>query len=443
MNPPLDLSGFRLEHAAQALDERAVSRACRTTLFVGCGAFTMRPTYLRLKPGTSLLVLWEATFADRNGPGRELVQATVGAGTLVADERRKWQTLHPSVTARERWLAFLPESDLVLARFPFDLELRRLPHLLDPEKVKRVVETIADPFGDGLTDAIRARGSQAELLSYKPRRRAVVRWTLRASDGRSSSERRAIAREFATAPLAGLEWRRDLATGPWPRLRSASADSTLLIEEELPGAPLAPDAPLDLAAAGELIARFHAATGAVSDRFRRPAIGWEGLRAAAVLVVADIAALAPPLAGAARALEQALPLQIADASPIVGVHGDFHAGQLLRDRDGALRLCDLDRATLAPAALDYGRLAADLLASPAFCTTDPDRIVRPLLEGALRAGAPRMDAATLKPWLALSLLQSASEPLRRCRADAEAACQRQLDLAQRLLARDVSMELSR
>ena len=46
------------------------------------------------------------------------------------------------------------------------------------------------------------------------------------------------------------------------------------------------------------------------------------------------------------------------------VHGDFHAGQLIRDRQGAVWILDLDDLALGPPEADIGNFAAHLATRP-------------------------------------------------------------------------------
>ncbi|MBL8843307.1 MAG: aminoglycoside phosphotransferase family protein [Planctomycetes bacterium] len=437
----LSTGGFRLPHAARALDVAAITARLQATLFAdGPRLLRARPCYLRLKPGTALFVLWEVEFTAADAPSdaaahdaqrslqRDYVELSTGAGGLVPEERRKWETLHPSLAPRERFLDFDAAHDTILARLPFDLELRRLPRLLDPEGIKRVVETLPDPFGDGRAVAIRARGSSGALQSFRPRRRAVVRLELRGRDGEETVLRRAIAREFAAPPASGLAWRVGLAAGPWPRLLSASADQTFLLEELLPGAPWSGATPFPCAAAGEQLGRFHAATRAALPRFAVARMSWARELEAARQVVLDIAALAPELADLAERSWRTLPVDAPRSDDLVGVHGDLHAGQLLQDDAGQLTWCDLDRARPGAPAKDLGRLIADLEQRDALPTDG----VAALLEGwASRSGCARLSADSLAPWIALAHLQAASEPLRRCRPDALTATVRALESAAR------------
>ncbi len=441
MTSKFDTTGFRLPHAARALDSDAIGAELRATLFAnGPSVRAVRPCYLRLKPATALFVLWEVDLdVDADvGLRHEYVELSTGNGTLLRQEQRKWETLHPSLLPRERYLAFDAAHDTILARLPFDLELRRLPRLLDPEGIKWVVETLDAPFGDGRSVAIRARGSSGTLLSFRPRRRAVVRLDLRGRDGEETVARHAIAREFAAPPISGLAWRRALEPGAWPRLLSASGDATLLLETLLSGAPWSGAAPSErvpfpCAAVGALVGRFHAATQRVLEPFTTPPRSWSQELEAARAVVVDIAALAPALAAAAQSSLRAVATWSPREGELVGVHGDLHAGQFLFDADGHVALCDLDRAAPGSRAKDLGRLVADLERHSAL----PHGGVAALLDGYAQGSGVSLDAEALLPWIALAHLQAASEPLRRCLADAAATTARQLERAAQL-GRDAS-----
>lgn len=447
MSGPLADLRSGLAGAELLLDAGAVAERLARTLFRDAPAgLVVCPNYLRLKRATALYVAYEVRCAGEPAP--ITVHASLGAGGLVADERAKWETLHPTLLPRDRYLAFFPDEDLLFARLPFDVELRELPRLLDAARIKRTCEELADPFGDGRAVAVRERGSEARLLRFKPRRRAVVRWSLRAMGAEGSVRRDAITRHFAEPLRSGLAWRRALPNGPWPRLLSANESGTLLIEEQLPG-----DEPsaLDFAAAGELLARFHRAAsgGAAGATLHLAALrgaaaeGWRREVARAAVALEDLAALAPALAREANvalaALQQQAPLLA--LAPTV-VHGDLHAGQFLRDEAGELRLCDLDRAEAGAPERDLARLAFDGCERSGL----PLAAAAPLLSsyGAREVEAPTLES--LAPWLAAAALQCASEPLRRFAADGGERAAARVAFARNVLARasgDASLDAIR
>ena len=436
MSSRRDLSAFGLKGAGRLLEPEAAAARLRATLFArDPAAETLRavPVYARLKPATMLVVAWRVEIGAASQRRVDHAHAILGPGGLAKREAAKWVRLHPKIEPRADHLHVDPGADTVLARFPFDLGLKRLDAIALPARIKRLCEELDDPFGDGLATAVRERGSEARLLSWRPRRRAVVEWDLRARAGEGFVRRRAVVRLLADPPPAGVEWRRGAGGDFLPRLFSASRDATLLVEERLAGAPLdegARPAAAQLRKLGRLVGHFHESTRTRSGAVKSRAVAWTALVERAADSMRDVAALAPELAAAADAALTALGCCAAPhaTSPPQIVHGDLHLGQVLW-RDGAPALCDLDRAELAPCELDLGRLHADLVARGC----DRDDALFALCEGYSGSDAGRIAPELVRPFTAASLLIAAGEPLRRIAADASAQTARRIDHARALL----------
>jgi len=169
-------------------------------------------------------------------------------------------------------------------------------------------------------------------------------------------------------------------------------------------------------AAGRMLARLHASGARLDPTDQEP-------DAAAVQQVArQLGDLLPELRPALEPLVTDLVRRLDRAGPMLPLHGDFSADQVVLDPAGP-RLIDLDSARLGPAAADLG----------AFAAADPD------LADALRDGYAEvrdLPAATdLVLHEAAQVLRRAAEPFRRCdprwRAQVASRVTRAVDLAGR------------
>jgi hypothetical protein len=279
-------------------------------------------------------------------PGRSrsvLFDATLAIGEVV---REVVLVTHTDVRG-------LPDDALVLAdgdarvavwRFPNDPYLPGLPSALSPERVRELLDRLGGPPG---SIGLRTR-------AYRPTRRAVIEVEVHgAVAGRILylkvlPERRArsVARRHRTLLAAGL---------PVPGLIGLAESQGIVVLEALGGPTLGQalsmDAPLpDPAAFLDLAERF-AASGV--DGSRDPRAFADPVRHVALLagLLPDRAAEIASLAEEAAAV----------TGPLVGVHGDLHAGQLLLGSDGAITgVLDVDGAGQGYLAHDAGNLLAHL-----------------------------------------------------------------------------------
>jgi Phosphotransferase enzyme family len=254
---------------------------------------------------------------------------------------------------------------------PFD---PRLPALLTPayELARRL-----DLDLDG----------EPELLRYRPRHRAVLRWgahVLKAYGTRHGFD----------AAVAALRVRSPLRTAAF---EAALPDLRLTMQRRLAGA--GPDNPVDVAgAAGEAVARLQHSPLAL------PEAPPERQLAAALKRAELIAAIAPdvPVRRLADRLRATLPW---DAT-LRPAHGDFHVDQLLLATDG-LAVIDLDGLCLAPPAFDLATYAADVVRGRGGDDAAVAAVLDPLIEG---YGGPPPD---LEWHLATAILTRAAHPFQR------------------------------
>jgi aminoglycoside phosphotransferase (APT) family kinase protein len=96
--------------------------------------------------------------------------------------------------------------------------------------------------------------------------------------------------------------------------------------------------------------------------------------------------------------------------PVVTVHGDLSADQVLADPWHGVRLTDFDRAAAAPAAADLGSFAAVELLPGGSGT---DGLTEDVLEAYGSAGGAPVPEAELRAWTARALLHRVHEPFRQ------------------------------
>ena len=146
-------------------------------------------------------------------------------------------------------------------------------------------------------------------------------------------------------------------------------------------------------------------------------------------VVDGLRPLSGELAGRGQALLQSLLPPLTRPQRAVWAHGDFSADQVVARPDGGAEIVDLDRLTLAPAALDLGSFAAVELLRTRDEAPAAD-LLPALLEG-YAAGVP--DGSELTAWTAYALLVRAGEPLRRAAPTWRSEVSSRLDLVEEVL----------
>jgi Phosphotransferase enzyme family len=328
-----------------------------------------RPLYARYRPGRRLLVLYEL---DLDGA------STLAHLTMVRRPEKLWgRIVAAGLADRARRV---PELGGVLELFPADVGL------------------------PGLAGAM-ARGP-AELVRYKPGRRAVLRYDdaygkLRADT--AGALHVALGRQLielgipTPAPLAYL-----------PELR-------MTLHEELRGTRLAelrgPELETWMEPVAEALAQLHATTvpGLPAHSMEQEL---EDLRAAADTA----AALLPYRRADVEALLARLVASLAAWPPgTATIHGSFHDDQVLVGDDG-VSLLDLDSAAVGEPLLDVGHFASYLAAAGETAARE-----RFLAACGAPPGASLFEAAALLRWSSL--------PFRNLEPDWPAAVERRLDLA--------------
>jgi Phosphotransferase enzyme family len=199
------------------------------------------------------------------------------------------------------------------------------------------------PLDPGLPALASTPWHAARLLSYRPRRRAVVRMGDRVLKAYGSDT------QFASA-TAGLRVGSALPGIATPPVEAVLEPLRVTVQTALDGErPRSLDAAHE---AGALLRGLHEADLPLTGAWQRAQLG--AARRKAALIGAVLPALSRRTETLASRLSRAEPA----GGRLVSVHGDFHSGQLLRVA-GTLYLLDLDSLCLASPALDLAEYAAE------------------------------------------------------------------------------------
>lgn len=325
----------------------------------------VRPTYLRDKPGESLVVGYDLWAGSTRG---------VGYLRWCGDPTRADVEWHKALAMGSVDTDLGPgvvrvDGRSILRILPNDARLRRARWYLHPRKLKRSLAGF-DPDGRVLSGS----ATSVELLTYKPERRFVARLDLGYRDG----HRRPVILRYTATPTAT----RLAAVATHLR---ANGVATAVSLARLEGGRVAIDELLggvDLRTAASAVAHEPAAAEAVAGAVVDQLVT---LHRAPTPAVAPVRARNDELAAAGAALGWlcgrgdvdarlarvlwhrlgAAAESLAAGSGVM-VHGDLHDRNVLVDLDAGPRaaLIDLERVAIGEAALDLGCLAAHGVAGP-------------------------------------------------------------------------------
>ena len=362
-------------HRDAALDRGAAAAALAAHL---SGLEDCRPRYVRYRPGRQLLVLYDLELDGAS---------TLAHLTMLPPRRaeRLWTRIEAAGLADHA--CRVPELGAVAQLFPADV---RLP---------------------GLADAI-ARGP-AELVRYKPGRRAVLRYRgERVTYGK-------LRADAAGARHVELSRRLIEAGVPTPAPLGYLPDLRMTLHEAQRGTRLAelrgPDLEAWMEPVAAALARLHATSVPGLPAHSMPH-EIEDLRAAAHTA----AALLPHRRAEIDLLLDGLVagLSAVQSGPTT-IHGSFHDDQVLVGDDG-VALLDLDSAAVGAPLLDVGHFASYL--SAAGETAARERF--------LRACSVPPDVLLFE---AVALLRWSSLPFRDLEPNWPAAVERRIDLARHII----------
>jgi hypothetical protein len=174
-----------LPQLATMLDGGSMSQVLQESLAEGHSEGRLeiercRIAYVRYMPLEQCIVGYELDIADSSTGrrGRQLV-----CGTVFAEDRseRYVAVRAKQLRAQPRFgppFAHLRDGGILLTAFPNDLKIRRLHRLVEPTKLKRILQAAMDMTTAKLASA-RDGAPAIDILSYKPLRSCLVRCVVR------------------------------------------------------------------------------------------------------------------------------------------------------------------------------------------------------------------------------------------------------------------------
>ncbi|MFQ5719945.1 MAG: aminoglycoside phosphotransferase family protein [Acidobacteriota bacterium] len=348
----------RLPGLAAALEPLSMRR--RLEELFGVAVEHLAISYVRYKPGLSCIIQYVA-----QGGGERIFHGRVCRPDEFSPMAAKAYAVHRPRPGLPRPVAASSDLGLVLVAFPEDRAIPGMRHILDTDKLKRVLHEQVPRFAGGNTWVSGSR-SEVEVVSYKPERSCLVRCRLGVKNretgelARETIFARAYASRVGAAVHALLE---RLQSGPDRNLARCvpgslghDRDRRLLFMQAVPGETVLSAAAGErrrwMFEAGRFLARLHGVAGHTAGAV-------EPLEQA----VDVIAALRQVGLTEARALADAA-ARLAHRRPVARsssacLHGDFHPEQLLVGPEG-LRCVDFDASSNGDPGIDVGYFLAHL-----------------------------------------------------------------------------------
>lgn len=337
---------------------------------------------VRYKPGDNVVVQYAVT--TELGWSTAVAYASTSADLAAKPHRRR----HRAATRRAATKApavepfgYLPEVSALVQWLPLDV---RLPLLgLNAKRLnRRLVAAGLQPAED----------AKPKLLRYWARRRAVVRF------GPYVLKTYRHPQDYLEAEQ-GLRAAAHLHRVPTPNFEAALPSRLTTVQQRVRSH--SPSLrPAESEPAGALLADLHAES-VPGLRVTTPA----DILAKSAVGADLIGFLLPEVKGTLDALlsrlEDTMPTDLAAATS----HGNYHAGQLLANKEG-LVLIDVDRLCLASPAFDLASFAAHV----AFGRKDEMELLTTALDSLILGYGSR--PAGLEWWLSNCLLRRASVPFR-------------------------------
>lgn len=435
---PLPSTGYDAAFA-RALDVDAIHDAVRRSLLVEASLVRLQPRYVRWKGRHGSLLGFAADIVFEGESHQTFVTVRTAAAERLASEYERIAHRSERVHLGLRGCALMAERGMLLLAYPIDRIVRELRHLVRASKVRGLVlEHCPDWLPVGLR--ITKKHSRGTPISYKPERRAVVRWDVGLMDeaGVLVGTSPIWLRVHAAATAARARAATELAAVAGVRVPRALAmpHERLLIEAHVPGRVWRPgdgDGE-DAARLGAMLARLHGADVGSAGGFDRERLPLHDTVAELDQVLRcadDLRRIDARLGDRAVRLADALSAAVPPMSASVLSHGDLHPGQVLFGEQAAL--VDFDRACRAPRAHDLATLRASLQLS---LGGERGEVLWSHVAGAYDAVLParhRPSADELRWWTAAALLRRSVAPFRCLMSDWPFAIAAALDAAQRLL----------
>jgi aminoglycoside phosphotransferase (APT) family kinase protein len=354
---------------------------------LGLPVVAVRPNYLRLKPRESALVGLEVDLPESNGLGSTV---PVYARTFVDTERaaavaEKIRSKRIVDSEFGSGVMSTPGGRTVLYVFPNDGELSGVHRVV---RLSNCLRMVAEVRGLAPHHFSKSKSS-LEVVRHRPERRVIVRLNLVEREGRRSPAavyvrwfgdgRGAVGNYIAEAlAAAGVPVAAPLGTSRDGRL------SVELAAEGVDGTAALLDGYLDPDVIGTQLAQLQCVETTVSITQRRLTTD---MRIATALDSLDTLALVEPeLAGQACRLSLMLRRCSFENGPAVGIHGDFHPGQVVVSPGRAVFI-DLERFALGDPITDVATMSAHVMACEAAGSGDVFATFLDPMRRAWRAGS--------------------------------------------------------
>jgi len=337
---------------------------------LGLPVVAVRPNHLRLKPRESALVGFEVDLPESTELGSAV---PVYARTFVDAERagmvaEKMRSKRIVDSEFGPGVMSTPGGRTVLYVFPNDGELSGVHRVVRLSKCLRMVADVR-----GLPSLHFSKSqSSLEIVRHRPERRVIVRLDLVEREGRRppvavyvrwfGDGRGATGNRIAEAlAAAGVPVATPMGTSRDGRL------SVELAAEGVDGTAAMLNGYLDPDLIGTQLAQLQRVEATVSITQRRSTTD---MRIASALASLDTLALVEPeLAGQACRLSLMLRRCPSENGPAVGIHGDFHPGQIVVSPGRAVFI-DFERFALGDPIIDIATMSAHVMASESARSED-------------------------------------------------------------------------
>lgn len=398
----------------QALRHDEMRDLVQQHLAVEATVLELQPDYVRWKDADGSLVGYHVTLQTKDAVVHSYVVARAAAPARLADEAERLHHRAEETHAGLAAFAFLQARSLLLLGFPIDRQMHDLRRLVRASKLRTFVETSCPsliPPGHRFSKS----RSAWQLVSYRPERRAVMRWQIGlVGEGaaaapspilwiRCHAEEQAARTTAATTAAAagGLRCPRTLGV----------AHERLMFESHVAGRPWSPFLRAE-ARDTDLAARALATLHATKAPSGLPVHHTPAELDLVLLAAEDLGRLDPRLGELGRGLADRLAHAVPPAAEPVFAHGDLHCGQFLIGAADA-GLVDFDRACTASAAHDLATFTAQSLERDARRGAEVGRE----FTAAYARHRALPAAAELGWWTACALVRNATRPFRRLAPD--------------------------
>lgn len=431
--PPFDPA---LPGLPNLLDETIVMELVASSLETS-GPFEIiacPPRYVRYKPGTSCLVMYDLVTTEASGKqalrnmhikahhdDRGLLRATRSKMRRLTEQYARLQGSLP-VTP----VTYLPEVEGLLQIAPVDYDLKHLVWASSPTEMTRVF-CEASPEYDDLTVT-----AAPEVVRYKPERKAMLRYSL--DNGPAENLYGKLHADDRTQLLLNQTDALIEAEFGTPPVVAASPEHGFVAHAEAAGVQLASLRGTDAYTAW-MTPLSHVLSRMQRIKVPSPVHTLRDEMMGIVTGVSLLERIVPDLAGRLFRVSDQLTSRLeAMDEQHATIHGDFYDDQALVSNAGATIL-DLDEMRCGHPLLDVGNMLAHLsVASSRGEQVDDARSA--FLTAALQSGTTtRPDVALFE---AVALMKLAPGPFRRLESNWPEGIERTLSLAERRLAASAS-----